>query len=307
MCILSYLPANVRGDEMDLLNGAIANPHGHGWAITNGDHILMGKGMKAENVIDEFADMRKRYPAGHALFHSRWATHGNVDTDNCHPFYVGGTNGTARTSTGLTVVGHNGILPCIPHHDDKRSDTRLFADEILSTKYRRLDKKRAFEALTGYIGRANKLVILTVDPRYRQNAYVVNERAGHWDSGTGVWHSNYDYVGYAKYAGCSYAKGYTSPYATIGAPSRVTETVDSIESALEIARARREAEADEISLYDFGDTCAICRYGEIGKGGFCADCGVCEDCYEPSKTCQCWVRYARELVPSSQVRFSEEN
>lgn len=275
MCILSYLPANVAGDEMDLLNGAIANPHGHGWAITDRDRILVGKGMVAENVLDEFVDMRKRFPAGHALFHSRWATHGNVDTENCHPFTVG--------HNPLTVVGHNGILSCTPEKSDPRSDTRLFADEILSTRYRRLDKPRAMTALTNFIGSYNKLVILTVDPRYKRNAYLVNEKAGNWDKLTGTWHSNYDYLGYQRYG------TYT--------PGSYTET--SV-----VGKAVAQLGSKAIAA-DWAD-CDMC-YGYVGKSGFCVDCGTCEDCYEERDDCQCWTKYRDEELNSSRVVFSSSD
>src|SRR5690242_8381683 len=132
MCMLSFIPGGVDIEEQDLLNGGIANGDGSGWAIAAYDKILMGKSMKVEEALDEFIEARKKYPKCDALFHSRWATHGTVNTVNVHPFLVNGSH--------ETVVGHNGILPCTPNKDDWRSDTRILADEHLGTRFVRYDR-----------------------------------------------------------------------------------------------------------------------------------------------------------------------
>lgn len=192
MCILSFIPAGVMPNMQHLRNGGRSNPDGHGWAIVTRDAagapaILVGKSLDLETALSEFEQARDEHPGGPALFHSRYATHGSITVDNVHPFPVG--------HSPLTVMGHNGILPSSVHpgKGDDRSDTRLFSDEVLCTTYRRLDKPRAFDALTNFIGSGNKLVILTVDPKYASNFYIVNERAGTWDTDTGVWHSNTAY------------------------------------------------------------------------------------------------------------------
>jgi glutamine amidotransferase len=191
MCILSFLPPEATVDVDGLWNGGICNPDGHGWAIVEPDRIVTGKSLDLAEALESFVAARERNPAGPALFHSRWATHGTVDLQNVHPFVVGGSE--------LTVVAHNGVLPAEAHPEqgDDRSDTRKFADEILPTRYRRLDRRRSQDALSRWCGRSNKLVILTVDSRYQRNSYLVNEGLGRWDADTGIWHSNEDYLGVA--------------------------------------------------------------------------------------------------------------
>lgn len=272
MCILSYLPAGVEADEDSLWNGGINNPDGHGWAIANGGELVIGKSLDLSEALDGFMAARKLRPQADALFHSRWATHGSIRAANCHPFYMGNSK--------RTVVAHNGILPSEAHpkKGDDRSDTKVFAEEILSTRFRRLDKTRAMHAMTQWIGGYNKLVILTVDPRYRKNAYIVNERAGEWDTSTGIWHSNGDYLGLP-----TWLSKYTQS-TTIGKP-KVTKS---------------SAFADE---EDDRPICLMCEVGRVNAAGFCMGCRTCQDCFEELDECLCYWQGVEERL-SAQERLA---
>ena len=249
MCILSYLPPGADVDKDGLHNGGISNPHGHGWAIATADVIIAGKSLDLEQALDEFIAARKRHQAGPALFHSRWATHGSVSIANTHPFLVGGSH--------KTVVAHNGILPesAHPAEDDDRSATRKFADEIQPTRFRRLDRSNVTDALSQWCGTHNKLVILTADPRYQHTAYIINEAAGQWDTETGLWHSNGDYLDYHPRLG--------------SAGSRLFD-----ESG-------------------YLDVCYVCEYGLVDNNGYCDECRACQDCMEHVRYCMCWSRPGR--------------
>lgn len=261
MCMLTFLPAGSRVDTEALLNGGIRNPDGHGWAVVAKDRIVVGHAMRIEEAIDAFYDVRHEFLDGPAMFHSRWATHGSVNLENCHPFKVGGSE--------QTYLGHNGVLPCNPRKGDDRSDTRLFADEILPRRFKRLDKASAFNAMEKYIGRGNKLCILTVDRRYKKNAYLVNERAGNWHSG--IWYSNFDYERrfVSKYASCGTSIGW-SPETSNWQPTMLTQ-------------AKFTMPEDEL--------CYICEYGVIDSANYCVDCGACQDCLEDARNCLCFSRF----------------
>lgn len=214
MCLLTYFPAGVLPDADALRCGAQCNNDGHGFGIVvpGQDEILVFKSMNPAEAIDEFVRLRTQYPDGPALFHSRLTTHGNTSVDNCHPFVV---NGDPRT-----VVAHNGILPHDAHPKkigttvinkvgkdnvpyqvitgvyDDRSDTRILADDLLMTRWSNLDSRHARKRLTRWLGRSNKILVLTTDPAYRRNAYLFNSELGEWVGG--VWYSNSSFRGYGR-------------------------------------------------------------------------------------------------------------
>lgn len=187
MCLLTYFPADRAPDPVPLRLGAAVNPHGHGFAVIAEpeDRIIVGRGMRADRVIDRFLAVRDRYPNGPALFHSRYATQGAHGVDNCHPFRLGGD---ART-----VLAHNGTLPkrVRPRVYDRRSDTRIAAEDYLPTMpFGSIDTHRGARGLESWLG-SSKLVLLTIDPSYEQSAYLFGERAGVWEHG--IWYSNTTY------------------------------------------------------------------------------------------------------------------
>ncbi len=182
MCMLTYIPANVDPDIDSLYNATWINNDGHGFAIVDDGQLIVRKSMNPDRLLDQFEDMRNDH-RGDALFHSRMSTAGTVDESNCHPFYVG--------SDIRTVVGHNGIISqCNPKRkNDLRSDTAIFAQSELAR--RNLNRKRSRRRLAEWIGRYNKLVILSANPDNAYTALIINEASGHWDNG--IWYSNTDY------------------------------------------------------------------------------------------------------------------
>ncbi|WP_416566138.1 class II glutamine amidotransferase [Nocardia testacea] len=185
MCILTFIKPGITPDTDMLMRGALVNPDGHGYAVLTDTGIGTGHGLDATIVIAEFAQLRDRYPDGPALFHSRLATHGAQDLTNCHPFRVGGDE--------RTVLAHNGILPkqVHPANGDPRSDTRIAAEDFLpTTPFGSLDSWAGRERLERWLG-SDKMVLLTVDPAYKHQAYIFNEHRGHWVEGS--WYSNDSY------------------------------------------------------------------------------------------------------------------
>ncbi|WP_051727489.1 hypothetical protein [Nocardia brasiliensis] len=186
MCLLTYFPPGISPDLSALSLGASANPHGHGFAVIAEGQIVVGHGMNAQEVLDEFGAVRARYPKREALFHSRYATHGDRIPANCHPFRLG--------SDARTVLAHNGVLPKRVHPGpfDPRSDTRIAAEDYLPrAPFGSIDTVRGARGLASWLG-SSKLLILTVDPAYHYSAYLFGSDAGRWDGG--IWYSNTSYL-----------------------------------------------------------------------------------------------------------------
>jgi glutamine amidotransferase len=185
MCLLTFLPAGVMPDPAALRNGAYLNDDGHGFAIVVDDHIIVQRGMDADVLVEAFGAVRHQHPDGPALFHSRLSTHGEASVDNCHPFPIGGD---ART-----LLAHNGVLPKLvqPAKGDPRSDTRIAAEDFLPV-FGSLRARRTRLRFERWMTPHNKVVILTVDRRFKQRAYILNEQSGIWAGE--IWYSNDGYL-----------------------------------------------------------------------------------------------------------------
>lgn len=246
MCMLTYIPADTTPDYDALRAGAIINNDGHGYAIVAGSRIIRGRFMSSKAAIGSFMRARAQW-RGPALFHSRFATDGAVNVKNVHPFRVG--------NDARTVVGHNGIIPrCLPRKGDSRSDTRILADHHL--RGRNFDKPRSIFRLEDFIGRGSKLVILTVDPQYKHNAYIINQDLGHWHEG--IWYSNHDYVRSVQWLG----NGNDVPESGLAWCGNCTLTG---------------------AYHDIFDPWGLCRF-----------CKHCEQCESHVEECICYVPAAME-------------
>ena len=185
MCMLCVIPPNVIPSRQKLENSALNNPHGFGFAIVipSENRIHVERTMNADTSINRFLEMRGKYPEGYAMWHARYATHGSMTVDNCHPFQVGVGN-------NLTYLAHNGILPIIEPKGDDRSDTRIFAEDLLPAigGVTALDNPQVSNLIEDFTG-GSKVCILTVDPRAEYQCYLYHAEKGKKDE-SGVWWSN---------------------------------------------------------------------------------------------------------------------
>lgn len=205
MCMLCVITPGVTPSRDKLENSALNNPDGFGFAIAipEENRIHVETTMNPDTSINRFLEMRAMYPDTYAMWHARLATHGLTNIDNCHPFRVGGDS--------LTVLAHNGILPVLMEKSDKRSDTRIFAEDVLPAMggVHALDNEQMFNVMEEFCS-GSKVCILTLDPKAKYSCYVINEKSGNFDS-DGVWWSNDSCsLNYYTSAGFNYGNKWSS-------------------------------------------------------------------------------------------------
>jgi predicted glutamine amidotransferase len=249
MCLLVVSSPNSTPRKKDLENASCNNPHGFGYAVIAGNKIITGKGMNSKKIIKEFLEVRKQYPNSYAMYHARFATHGVKNDENCHPFKVGGSD--------LTYLAHNGILDVHIEPTDKRSDTRIFAEDILPSMggITALDNPNLYGMIEKWSS-GNKIAVFTLDPNAEYDCYIINEDLGHWDN-DGNWWSNDGYKsnGYGKY------------FNWYGDGSDIGNTVE-----------------DDYICYGCGEPVL-----DDGKAYHCQECGTCFDCsMVKDDGCMCW-------------------
>ena len=253
MCLLVVASPNSTPRKKDLECASCNNPHGFGFAVITPNGIVTGRGMSSKKVIKKFLEVRKEFPSSYAMFHARYATHGVKNEDNCHPFKV--------PSKYDTYLAHNGILDINISAGDRRSDTRIFAEDTLFAMggVTALDDAHVWTMVSKW-ALGSKIVIFTLDPDANDQCYIINENAGHWDN-EGMWWSN-----------STYKESTWSTY--LGTPSK--------SSALALNDGGY-AEAEE---------CAHCLAVafEDANPYYCEMCMACYDCSGTySDTCLCWT------------------
>jgi glutamine amidotransferase len=243
------------------------NPDGFGYAVHTGKTIITGRGMNHNDVIDRFLTTREKHMNGWAMFHARMTTHGETVKENCHPFRVGGSP--------ETILAHNGILSNVKiPAGDKRSDTRVFAEDLLPARLNILDNKKKFKKLEKWAG-GSKVAVFSTDRRLNKAVYIINEKLGSWDD-DGLWWSN-----------SSYKQSYyiTPTYGRTG----------SWVPSYDIAKDDGKYVLDGQDLTEFVEDGLACSYcGHFFEEtdyyhGYCQTCWVCMECQDFEESCMCYT------------------
>ena len=276
MCMLCVVPPNVIPSRERLTYSAINNPDGFGFgiAIPSEKRILVEHTMNPDEAVNRFLELREKYPEGHAIWHARLATHGDVGLDNCHPFYV---------CDDRTILAHNGIISVDIETGDKRSDTRVFAEDILAKigGVSALGNPQVFNMLEDFIS-GSKVAVLSVDPISKYECYVLNEDKGERDD-SGVWWSNTTYKPstYTMYRGSAYDEhgGWLSR-----------------QNLGDLTSPRSSYDEGGYNLYDSYDgydglACVKCKawiQSPELSDWTCPFCRVCQMCYTHTQNCMCY-------------------
>ena len=173
MCIAILKPKGVAISKETLKTCSEANPDGMGFAYIDGDTMYIKKYMKFDDFYKDFEEVQDKSTM---LIHFRIATHGAVELDNCHPFWL---------NDRMALI-HNGI---ITGYGDKakKSDTRDFIDKVIGNISWKMMKNPAYRELVGKAIGYSKFAILDITGDY----WIINEDKGYWHEG--IWYSNKSY------------------------------------------------------------------------------------------------------------------
>jgi glutamine amidotransferase len=265
MCLLVVCNPNSTPSKDDLTTGACKNPHGFGFAIDTGSGIISERSMSAKKSIKRFLELREQYPNGYAMWHARYATHGVKNELNCHPFKLEGEHDT--------YLAHNGVLDILIPKDDKRSDTRILADELLPRLggVSALDDDYLYDMISSWAS-GSKIAVMTNDPSTQYKMYIINENLGSWDD-NGVWWSNTSYK----------STPITKPYSYEPSVYDIVAT-DSHFQASDFEDNKFECPSCE-SLIDLWENDLYCNM-----------CECCFDCSATFLDCLCYNPIAKDMI-----------
>lgn len=259
MCLLVVCNPNSTPSREHLTTASCSNPHGFGFAIETPTGIITERSMSAKKSINRFLELREQYPDGYAMWHARYATHGVKNESNCHPFKVGGTEYD-------TYLAHNGVLDILIPDNDKRSDTRIMAEELLPRLggVSALDDEYVYDMVSSWAS-GSKVAVMTNDPSAKYRLYIINESSGTWDD-QGIWWSNKSHL------------------PVVPTTSKYTY----------------EPSAYDVIDYTITDpyTCLNCEaiIDLEDNDLWCTMCNSCLDCQATLDTCLCWTPDTKDLI-----------
>lgn len=179
MCLIFLKPVGVKNylTYERFQNALKRNPHSIGILYRKNGKLKVKKYIRPKENIKQIYNIIKN--KDEFAIHFRFATHGAIDKQNCHPYKV---------VDGLYLM-HNGIMYDFGEIDKTKSDTRNFIDTYLKPIIEKegieiLKNKDFIEELGKFIGYENKLLLVDKDFNYT----IVNDFSGVWVDG--CWASN---------------------------------------------------------------------------------------------------------------------
>ncbi len=175
MCLIIHRPKACTVPQDWIENALIQNPDGWGIMSSDGTRLRIARGMTAGG----FSRALKKFKNREVFIHFRFATHGNVDINNCHPFTI---------VNDQFAVMHNGVINIDTSLDDNRSDSWHYANRFLAPLLEQnlaaVSDPNFAESIGKHVGAGNKLVILRANGSHA----IVNRSQG--TELQGCWLSN---------------------------------------------------------------------------------------------------------------------
>lgn len=180
MCVIVVKPEGVHMPRHMFLDLWKANPDGGGYSVLWNGELRVRHSLDPKQLWQWWRSDQVNMRNPEMVMHLRIATHGPVTLENCHPFIVAGDE--------QTVMHHNGIImSAIPSRDDERSDSRLFAETVLSDLPGDWLDNWRLRALVED-GAGGRLAFHTANPARAQALYILNRHS--WVERDGLLLSN---------------------------------------------------------------------------------------------------------------------
>lgn len=198
MCVIIHRPKDAK-EILERHLKTIIRMNDDGWGISyfKDGHVRVAKSMAMIDSIETIRELEKENIE--FLFHARFATHGDTNLANCHPFQI---------KDGFLF--HNGKIN-VHCRSNKMSDTFYFASKV--SKFLRKNKSIDFiiEKFSKEIGKSRLAIMWN-------SGEVV--KFGDWDEEDGCYYSkiNWKYGNYTSGCGGQYGgywDGYRDNYAYI--------------------------------------------------------------------------------------------
>lgn len=184
MCLIIANPNGHSFAESYIDNAFTTNHDGFGVMWAKDGELKIKRGLfnrgEVKSILRRFHETETPYVA-----HFRYATHGSLNSANCHPFPIVDDLG------GIAMV-HNGTLSGKKWRDPLRSDTNLLAEKIKHHILREdFVSQSLFDNAASVISDRYKEAIGS-DKLVFMNGLgemsILNEKNGHWING--IWYSN---------------------------------------------------------------------------------------------------------------------
>lgn len=217
------------------------NSDGWGLMQSDGSNIIVNKGMR----FDDLKPLLEQVNGNPYVLHYRWATHGNKNIDNCHPFRV----------TKNLYMAHNGVIG-IECSNKLMSDTWHFAKKLreIGVDHDDIKDEGVIAMIEDHIGKSNKLAFLD----HKGAITFANENSGTWQDG--VWFSNANSFysnsdwGWEAY----YSRRYSNRYAHSSRFNNIGEAAAKVDQSISTGYIHNDERFYEDGS-DLWDNCEYCN------------------------------------------------
>lgn len=184
MCIIAIVPKDKSIRKNALYNMFRNNPDGAGigYVDKHNNKLAIIKGIFTPKELYEKYKYAKENASSYIIIHCRLATHGQVDAEMCHPFFV----------NEHLLFAHNGIISEMPV-DKTKSDTYYFNELVLKSFKEGFETNQYILDILDKSLSFNKLVFLND----KGNISITNIEE--WIDYKGITYSNDTFLDYDEY------------------------------------------------------------------------------------------------------------